>query len=69
MKYTTVKVHGVIIAIGKTTEIEGYTESVLESVLPSDEELDAMSDEDQEAWENKNNKLMESICDFLNTNT
>lgn len=66
MKYTTVEVSGVIISIAKTTDIPCYTETILEPMLPTDEELDKMSDNQQYKWTAENNKRMRAICDFLN---
>jgi hypothetical protein len=65
-KYTTVKVDGVIIAIGKTTNVKGYAETVLESLLPTDRELDKMSQRKQVAWTKKNNAFMETVCKLMN---
>jgi hypothetical protein len=66
-KYVLVTVSGIHIAIGRSMGISGYTESVLESVLPSDEELERMSDQDCESLIIKNNKMMQSVCKFLNS--
>lgn len=67
MKYTTVKVSGVIISISETTDIPGYTKTILEPLLPSDEELDKMSQKEQKDWVKKNNKLMIHVCHLMNT--
>lgn len=65
-KYITQKVSGVIIGIGEALKPEGYSKTVLESVLPSEEELDKMSERQTNAFIRKNNKMMEAICEFLN---
>lgn len=67
MKYTTVKVSGVIIAIGETTNIPGYIKTILEPLLPSDDELKTMSQKEQNTWVKKSNKLMIHICHLMNT--
>jgi len=66
--YSTVKVSGVIISIGKNTEIKGYTETILESFLPTDEELAEMDNRDIKKWTKINNIRMERVCEFLNEN-
>jgi hypothetical protein len=68
MKYSTQKVSGIIIGIGLNTEVIGYTETVLESFLPSDDELKKMSEKQVTKWTIRNNKRMEAICTFLNNN-
>lgn len=67
-KFCTVKVSGVIICIGKTTELPGYSETVVERLLPSDEDLANWTDEEHDAWIAKNNKFMESLCKLMNEN-
>lgn len=66
MAYQTFKAHGVIISIGATTDVPGYTKTVLESFLPSDEELKAWNEKKTNKWIKSNNKRMEAICKFLN---
>jgi hypothetical protein len=65
-KFTTVKVSGVIIQVAETTDIEGYTIGVIESMLPTDEELSKMTQKQQDKWVKKNNIRMEAICTFMN---
>jgi hypothetical protein len=48
------------------TNIEDYTISRLETVFPSDEEMEEMSQEEQEEWIKNNNAMMENICQYLN---
>ena len=57
MKYTTVKISGIITQIAKKTDVEGYTEGILEIFYP---------DEEAENWIEENNKRMTAICNFLN---
>lgn len=61
MKYTTVMVGNIITRIAKTTDVERYTEGVLEILFPDD-----MSLKKEREWIKKNNKRMEAICKFLN---
>jgi hypothetical protein len=62
MKYTTVKVSGVVIQIATTTDIPGYTEGVLEIMLPNAE----MSEKEVDKWIKESNKRAKAICKFLN---
>lgn len=66
MKYTTVKISGVITAIAETTDVEGYTISRIESCLPSNEELHKMTEKQVTRWIEHNNELMQHLCDFMN---
>lgn len=68
MKYTTVTVSGVIISIGKTTGVRGYTETLLESFLPDEKEIDEKGEGWTDNWIKENNKRMTAICKFLNAN-
>ncbi len=68
MKYTIVTTAGIHVQIAKETEIEGYTEGVMEIFFPDDEELKEWSDEQRDKWTAENNKRMEAICKFLNEN-
>jgi hypothetical protein len=63
MKYTTVKISGIITQIAKETEVKGYTEGVLQCFLPDE---DNMTKTEEKQWIEKNNKRMEAICNFLN---
>lgn len=68
MKYQLVTVSCIHIAIGKQVgNIPGYTESVIETVFPTDEELEKWSNKKKKAWEKENNKRMVAIRDFLNS--
>jgi len=67
MKYrinTIVGIHFTISEIADT----GYSVKVLQTVPLSDEELEKGTPEQTNEWIEKNNKLMQSICDFLNQN-
>lgn len=66
-KYIIQKVSGIIIGIGEELKPEGYGKTVLEAVLPSEEELCKMSEKQINAFILKNNRMMESICEFMNT--
>ena len=65
-KYVTVESNGIIIQIAKLTEIQGYTEGVLEVFFPDDDELNSWSKEQEEEWVEENNTRMTAICQFLN---
>lgn len=62
-KYVTVEISGIITQIAKPTEIQGYTEGVLEVFLPDEEK---MTDEESDKWIKENNNRMKVICKFLN---
>lgn len=62
-KYTTVKVSGVIISIGKVTDTPGYVEVVLESMLPDETK---MSDKQSRSWIKSNNSMMIKVCRLMN---
>lgn len=66
-KYTTIKLAGVITRIAVKTETEGYTEGILETFYPSDEQIANMTNKELNDWIATNNKRMELICDFLNS--
>lgn len=66
--YSTVKINGVIISIGKITDIRGYTETIIEAFLPSNIELEKMKPKQINKWTVLNNRRMEAICKFLNEN-
>ncbi len=68
MKYTTVTISGIITQIAKTTNIEGYTEGVLEIFLPDETQMHKWTQKDEEKWIKENNKRMKAICDFMNKN-
>jgi len=63
MKYTTVRISGIIIQVAKTTDLIGYTEGVIESLLPDENQL---TEKEQREWIKTNNKMMQDICDLLN---
>jgi len=65
-KYITVKVSGIITQIAKETEIEGYTEGVMEIFFPDDKELEEWDEHQHTEWVTLNNQRMEAICSFLN---
>lgn len=66
MKYTIITISGIHTGIGLSTDIEGYTEGILETVLPSDEELEEWGENAIKNWTQNNNARMEAICEFLN---
>jgi len=66
LKYTTVKVSGIIISISKLTHIPGYTETVLSVQLPSDEELKRMTKKQVDAWAKESNTTIQKVCDLMN---
>ena len=67
-KYVTVEISGIITSISKPTDIPGYTVGVIESFLPTDEELNKMSTQQEHDWTMENNTRMTAICKFLNDN-
>lgn len=67
VNYITVKISGVIISIGKEdSNIKGYCEVILESFLPTEEEMENWSKAQEVKWIKENNERMEAICEFLN---
>jgi hypothetical protein len=62
--YATIKISGIFTSIAKLTDVEGYTESILETVIPDD--LQDMQGKYQRKWIRENNQRMKAICDFLN---
>jgi len=67
-KYKIVKSGGLITQIVQETEIQGYTEGVLEIFLPDAEDLGKWTEKQIKKWNKENNIRMESICKFLNEN-
>lgn len=67
MKYTIVEISGVITQIALKTEIEGYTEGVMEIFFPDD--VEKWSTKKSNKWIAENNKRMKAICKFLNENS
>ena len=67
-KYIPVTVSGIITQVAKRTEVKGYSEGILETFLPTDEELDKMNDAEETDWIKKNNIRMNAIIKFLNEN-
>ncbi len=68
MKYITVTISGIITAIGKPTETENYTESVIYCNIPDDSETEKWSKKQVRLWTMQNNDRMRKICDFMNEN-
>ena len=66
MKYTTVEISGVITQIALKTEIEGYTEGIIEIFFPDN--IEKWSNKKSNKWIAENNKRMNAICKFLNEN-
>lgn len=65
MKYVLSTIGGIHTQIAKPTEIEGYTEGVMEVFLP---ETEGWSESKINKWVAENNNRMEAICKFLNEN-
>lgn len=63
--YVPIKINSIITAVGFEIQ-EGYYESIVETVYPSDEELDKFTKKDNKAWVTANNKRMTAICKLLN---
>lgn len=63
-KYITVSISGIILSVSKTTEINGYTESVISCTLPDD----GLSSKEERNWIAQNNYRMTKICQFMNEN-
>jgi len=66
MKYTIVKISGIITQIAKKTEVNGYSVGLLECFLPDDDEMKNWSQKQINEWITNNNKRMEAICKLLN---
>lgn len=66
MKYTTVKIGGIITQIALKSEIKGYTEGIIEIFFPDDSEN--WNSKQSKKWITENNNRMKAICDFLNEN-
>jgi hypothetical protein len=66
MKYTTVKINGIITQIAETTDVKGYTAGVLEAFLPDEDEMKGWTKKHEQLWITRNNKRMEAICELLN---
>ena len=56
----------VAIRIARKTDVPGYTIGVLEPFLLSYEEMNKMTELEIGKWVEDNNKLLESVCKFLN---
>lgn len=65
IKYVTVKSSNIIIAIGEDLG-QGFSATILETFLPTEEDLADWSDKKTDKWIAENNKRMEDICQFLN---
>lgn len=63
-KYTTVEVGGIITQIATKTNIEGYTEGLLEVFIPDN----LVEKKETEKWIKENNIRMSKICKLLNDN-
>jgi hypothetical protein len=67
MKYQLITVSGVHVSIGKQIgDNPNYTESIIDTVFPTDREIDTWSGKRLMAWQKHNNKRMLAIKDFLN---
>ena len=64
-KYITSEICGIITQIALRTEIAGYTEGVIESMLPDTEKW---KEGKIQLWIKENNRRMRAICKFLNKN-
>lgn len=65
MKYICTEIAGIITQIAVATEIEGYTEGVLQVLLPDENQ---MTEKEQKIWIKKSNERMKKICKFMNEN-
>ncbi len=65
-KYELQKAGGIYTGIGKTCDIPGYTETVIETSFPDDEMLKSMTKKQEKDWVKSNNEMMEAICELLN---
>lgn len=63
-KYKLVTINGIHTKIAKKTDVEGYTEGIMEIFFP--DKPDTMSIKAQREWTKENNERMIAICDFLN---
>lgn len=63
VKYIPITVSTIVIAIGESTPIKGYSKTVLESIIPDDLPL-----KEEKRWIKENNKRMKAICKFMNDN-
>ena len=68
MNYYCEKIGNIINRISVKTEIDGYTEGIIEPFFPSRDELEQWNNKQHSAWIKVNNKRMEAICKFLNEN-
>ena len=67
MKYKVITISGIHMKIGFETDKAGYSESIIECNLPTDEEMENWSEKKVDEWIKENNERMKSICDFLNS--
>jgi hypothetical protein len=64
-KYKVIYISGVATGIGWEIE-KGYYEKRIESLMPSEEEIEMMPEKGHEEWIKENNKIMEYLCICLN---
>lgn len=64
-KYICTEIAGIITQIAVTTDTKGYTEGVLQVLLPDENE---MTEKEQQIWIKKSNQRMKMICQFMNQN-
>ena len=67
-KYILVTLSKIHAKIALKTGIKGYSVDVIESILPTEEEMIGWNGKEVNNWIKQNNKRMESICNFLNQN-
>lgn len=66
MNYVLVTVSGIHTQVAMTTYIEGYTIGVIYCLLPNEDEIREMTEEQIKKWTIANNKRMKAICKLLN---
>lgn len=67
-KYIVDYVSKIATRIARETDIDGYTEGIIEIFFPDEDEIDKWTDEQTDEWIRANNNRMEAICKFLNEN-
>ena len=65
-KYATKAISSIITQIVMKTDVPGYTIGVIESFIPTDEEIAKMSTKETRMWITTNNKRMKAICKLMN---
>jgi len=70
MEYSVIYISKVAVGIGISQKVEGgtYSTTVIETMFPTDEEMNLWSNKAVKAWEKANNAFMENLCELMNTN-